>query len=127
MTCTDGRSPNPEAAVVHPRVYGAFSNKLRRFVLDEELISMPFAVRGMTGLASTFFNIQDRGLIREGAHADLAIFDRGRIRDRATFEDTHQYSEGAVHVIVNGEFAIRDGAHTSTLAGRPIRRQGGAR
>lgn len=125
MTCTDGRTPRPGQAVVHPRVYGAFSNKLRRFVLEEQLLSMPFAVRGMTSLASTFFNIRDRGVVREGAYADLAVFDRDRIRDLSTFEDTHQYSEGAVHVMVNGEFAIRDGQPTGELAGRPIRREGG--
>ena len=122
MTCTDGRTPRPGQAVVHPRVYGAFSNKIRRFVLEDSLISMPFAIRGMTSLAATFFNVPDRGQVREGWFADLAIFDVGRIRDLATFEDPHQYSEGAVHVMVNGAFAIRDGAPTGALTGKPLPR-----
>ena len=124
MTCTDGRTPAPGAGIVHPRPYGAFTRKLRLFVLDEGLISLPFAVRGMTSLATTFLNIPERGLIKEGFFADLAVFNLSEVRDRATFEDPHQYSEGTVHVLVNGEFALRDGQVTGTLAGRGIRRGG---
>lgn len=127
MTCTDGRTLSPDQEVGHPRVYGAFSKKLRELVLEEELLTMPFAVRGMTSLASTFFNIGDRGIIREGAYADLVVFDQENIRDRATFDDTRRFSEGAVHVVINGEFAIRDGSATNALAGVPVRREGGAR
>jgi N-acyl-D-amino-acid deacylase len=132
MTCTDGRTPHPGQDVVHPRVYGAFTRKLRLFVFDEAVISLPFAVRGMTGLPSTFFNVGDRGQIREGWYADIAVFDEPNMRDRATFEDPHHYAEGTVHVLVNGRFALRDGDITGDLAGRPIRRPirrpgGGAR
>ena len=124
MTCTDGRTPAPGAGIVHPRPYGAFTRKLRLFVLDEQLISLPFAVRGMTSLATSFLNIPERGLIKEGFFADLAIFNLSEVRDRATFEDPHQYAEGTVHVLVNGVFALRDGQVTGTLAGRGIRRGG---
>jgi N-acyl-D-amino-acid deacylase len=127
MTCTDGRTPHPGQEVVHPRVYGAFTRKLRQFVLDEEVITLPFAVRGMTGLPATFFNVAQRGLIREGFHADIAVFDEARIRDRATYSDPHHHSEGTVHVLVNGSFAIRDGKATDRLAGRSIRRAGAER
>lgn len=126
MTCTDGRTPPPEGGIVHPRPYGAFSRKLRLFVLEDSIISMPFAIRGMTSLATTFLRIPDRGLIREGFYADIAVFDEARIQDRATFDDPHQYSEGTVHVIVNGMFAFKDGKPTGELPGRPIRRGGGA-
>jgi N-acyl-D-amino-acid deacylase len=97
---------------------------LRLFVLDEGFISLPFAVRGMTSLATTFLNIPERGLIKERFFADLAVFNLSEVRDRATFEDPHQYSEGTVHVLVNGAFALRDGQVTGTLAGRGIRRGG---
>jgi N-acyl-D-amino-acid deacylase len=125
MTCTDGRTPHPGQDIVHPRVYGAFTRKLRLFVFDEPVISLPFAVRSMTGLASTFFNVPERGLLRDGWYADIAVFDEARMRDVATYEDPHHYAEGTVHVLVNGAFAIRDGAATGTLAGRPVRRHGG--
>ena len=122
MTCTDGQSPAPGQLVTHPRVYGAFTRKLRQFVLDDEVISMPFAIRSMTGLAADFLRLTDRGYIRAGARADLAVFDREAIRDRASYEAPHQYADGTVHVLVNGMFALRDGETTGTLAGRPLLR-----
>lgn len=122
MTCTDGRTPAPGQAVVHPRVYGALPRKIRLFVREEPVISMQFAIRGMTSLAATFFGVADRGEIREGWYADIAIFDEESITDMATFEEPHQYSRGVVHLLVNGRFAIRDARVTGTLAGRPIRR-----
>ena len=122
MTCTDGRTPSPAQNVTHPRVFGAFTRKLRQFVFDEQVITMPFAVRSMTGLAADFLRLDDRGYLRPGAAADIAVFDRARIRDRATYEDPRQPAEGTVHVLVNGRFAIRGGAPTGTLAGRPLRR-----
>jgi N-acyl-D-amino-acid deacylase len=122
MTCTDGGTPEFGVGIVHPRSYGAFSKKLREMVYEKRLISLPFAIRGMTGLAATFFGIQDRGFIREGQRADIVVFDEAMIRDRATYEEPHQYSEGAVHVIVNGQFAIRDRRPTGSRSGQPIAR-----
>ncbi len=122
MTCTDGRTPSPAQNVTHPRVFGAFTRKLRQFVLDEEVIAMPFAIRSMTGLAADFLRLDDRGYLREGAVADIAVLDRDRIRDRATYDQPRQPSEGTVHVFVNGRFAIRDGEATGAPAGRLLRR-----
>lgn len=78
----------------------------------------------MTSLGASFLGIPDRGLIKEGFYADIAVFDEARIRDEATFEDPHQHSEGTVHVLVNGVFAFRDGKPTGILVGRPIKRGG---
>lgn len=125
MTCTDGRTPHPGQAITHPRVYGAFSRKLRQFVMTDSIVSLPFTIRGMTSLPATFFNIPERGQIRVGWFADIAVFDEAEIRDNATYEEPHQYSSGTVHVLVNGRFAVRDGEPTGELAGRPIRRTGG--
>ncbi len=122
MTCTDGRPPSPSQNVTHPRVFGAFTRKLRRFVLDEGIITLPFAIRSMTGLAADFLRVDDRGYLRAGAVADIAVFDAERIRDRATYDQPRQPSEGTVHVLVNGRFAMRDGDPTGALAGRPVRR-----
>jgi N-acyl-D-amino-acid deacylase len=127
MTCTDGRTPDPKAGLTHPRAYGAFPMKLRMFVKEDPVISLPFAVRGMTSLATTFLNLPERGLIRTGFYADLLVFDVDRVRDVATYEDPHHMSEGMTHIIVNGKFAVRDGRATGTLAGQPITRAGGAR
>ncbi len=122
MTCTDGRTPSPAQRVTHPRVFGAFTRKLRQFVLDEPVITMPFAIRSMTGLAADFLRLDNRGYLRAGAVADIAVLDPDRIRDRATYEDPRQPAEGTVHVLVGGRFAIRDGEATGALAGRPLPR-----
>lgn len=120
MTCTDGRTPAEGQRVTHPRVYGAFARKLREFALDDSLVTVPFAVRSMTGLAADFLRLPDRGYLREGARADVVVLDLDRYRDRATFENPHQFAEGVVHVLVNGRLAVRDGEATGTLAGVPI-------
>ncbi len=124
MTCTDGRTPRPEQEVVHPRVYGAFTKKLKDYVIDEGVISMRFAVRSMTGLAADFLRLPDRGYLLEGMKADIAVLDRDRIQDNATYQNPHQYSDGTVHVLVNGTFALRDGEHTGAMAGAPLVRGG---
>ncbi|MEZ4455344.1 MAG: amidohydrolase family protein [Gemmatimonadales bacterium] len=123
MTCTDGRTPAPGQKVTHPRVFGAFSKKLRDFVIDDTVITMTAAVRSMTGLAADFLGLPDRGYLRAGQAADIAVLDSARIRDRATYEDPSQASEGTVHVLVNGRFAIRDGKPADVTAGRVLRRR----
>jgi N-acyl-D-amino-acid deacylase len=124
MTCTDGRNVAPGIEITHPRPYGAFSRKLRLLALDDSVITLPFAVRGMTSLAATFLGLRDRGLVRPGFAADLVVFDVPKIRDRATYDAPHQYSEGAVHVLVNGRLAIHGGKPTGALAGEPLLRGG---
>ncbi|MFQ6046569.1 MAG: amidohydrolase family protein [Gemmatimonadales bacterium] len=124
MTCTDGRDPGPGQRIIHPRAFGAFTKKLEDFVIDEGLLTMPFAIRSMTGLAADFLAWTDRGYLREGYYADLTVLNPERIHARATFENPRQYSEGTVHVLVNGTFALRDGAPTGALAGRALVRGG---
>lgn len=124
MTCTDGRDPGPGQAITHPRVFGAFTKKLKDFVLDDDVISLPFAVRSMTGLAADFMGWQDRGYLREGYAADITVLDLARVQDRATYEDPQQFAEGTVHVLVNGVFALKDGEATGALAGVPLVRGG---
>jgi N-acyl-D-amino-acid deacylase len=122
MTCTDGRTPAPGQNVTHPRVYGAFPNKLRHFAMEGGVITVPFAIRSFSGLAADFLRLPDRGYLRAGMHADIVVLDPATIDDPATYEDPHQYARGAVHVLVNGEFAIRDSEPTGAMAGRAIRR-----
>jgi len=126
MTCTDGGVPNPRVAITHPRSYGAFSRKLRWLAMEDSAITLPFAIRSMTSLAATFLGLPDRGLVKAGFGADLVIFDLSKVRDRATYEAPHQLSEGMVHVMVNGRFALRDGRPTGVLAGAPLLRGGTA-
>ena len=122
MTCTDGRTPRPDQPITHPRTFGAFPKKMRHFVFEEELLAPEFMIRSFSGLAADFYRLPDRGYLRDGYVADIVVIDPDRYRDKATFENPRQLSEGVVHALVNGQFAIRDGETTGTLAGVPLRR-----
>lgn len=124
MTCTDGRDPGPTRPVTHPRAFGSFTKKIRDLVLDEQLITLPFTVRSMTGLAADFLEWDDRGYLREGYAADITVLDLEAVDDMATYENPHQHSRGTVHVLVNGVFAVRDGQATMALAGHSLLRGG---
>lgn len=121
MTCTDGRTPSEGQRITHPRVYGAFPRKLRLFAMESDDITVPFAIRSFTGLAADFFGMADRGYVRAGMRADLVVLDLDRFRDLATMDEPHHFSEGAVHVMVNGAFAIRDEAFLGERAGMALR------
>jgi N-acyl-D-aspartate/D-glutamate deacylase/outer membrane protein assembly factor BamB len=122
MTASDGGLPRFGAGKPHPRSYGTFPRKIRMYVLEEEVLPLAAAIRSMTSLPATAFRIADRGVLRAGAFADVAVFDLARVRDLATYEDPHQYAEGVVHLLVNGQVAIRDGQPTGVRAGRALRR-----
>jgi len=125
MTCTDGDLVPMGVGKPHPRAYGAFPRKLKRYVSEREAISLPEAIRSMTSLPATLFGLKDRGQIREGGFADLLIFDLAAVNDAATYQDPHKYAEGMTEILVNGRWARRDNQFTATLAGRvlvPVRR-----
>lgn len=105
----------------HPRAYGTFACVLGRYVRDG-VLPLEEAVRRMTSLPAANLRLNGRGVIRDGAFADLAIFVPGDVRDRATYGDPHQYAEGMRHVLVNGQIAFRDGKLSGVLAGRALRR-----
>jgi N-acyl-D-amino-acid deacylase len=122
MTCTDGRTPRPDQPITHPRTFGAFSKKMRMFVFETKLLTPQFLIRGYSGLAADFFRLPDRGYLREGYKADIVVLDPLSYRDKATFEQPRELTEGVVHVLVNGTFAIRDSDATGALAGLPLKR-----
>lgn len=118
MTSSDGGLVEVEQGVPHPRNYGTFPRKIREYVLEKEVIDLASAIRSMTTLPAQVFGITDRGQIREGVKADIAIFDLEQLTDKATFQQPHQFSEGMIHVLVNGHFAIRDSELTGDCPGR---------
>jgi N-acyl-D-amino-acid deacylase len=107
-------------AMPHPRGYGTNCRVLGVYARERRVITLEDVVRKMTSLPATAFRFADRGLLREGMVADVVVFDPSTVSDRATFEKPHAYSVGMVHVIVNGEFVIRDGNMTGALPGRPV-------
>ena len=124
-----GVAGTPFAAVAgaHPRHFGAFTRKIARYVKDLKAISLPFAVRSMTGLPARIIGLEDRGLVREGYKADLVIFDLERLRDRATVLEPDLFSEGVDYVMVNGVFTVDGGEFTDELPGVVVVRGGGGR
>lgn len=106
----------------HPRFYGTHARLLRRYVREEDLLTLPQAVYKMTGAAAAALGLHDRGLLRTGAWADITVFDPDRIADRASYENPHQYAVGISTVVVNGEVVIDGGDHTGARPGRVLRR-----
>ena len=123
MTASDGGLVPWMEGVPHPRSYGTFPRKIRQFVLEEGIVDLAAAIRSMTGLPAQVLRISDRGVLRPGAYADVAIFDLALLNDPATFTEPHQLAEGMIEVFVNGEAAISSGDFTGALAGRVIRKR----
>lgn len=120
MVASDGGIPTFGEGVPHPRNYGAFARVLGRYVRERKAIGLEEAVFKMSGYPAARFKLMDRGLIRPGMKADIAVFDPARVRDKAEFGKPHQYAEGFVHVLVNGQFALRDGKMTGNRAGKVL-------
>jgi N-acyl-D-aspartate/D-glutamate deacylase len=108
MTSSDGGLTVMGQGVPHPRWYGTFPRKIRKYVLERRVIDLATAVRSMTLLSAGVFGMNDRGALRPGAIADIVVFDLDRLRDLATYDAPHQLCEGMVHVLVNGRFAIEN-------------------
>tara|TARA_B100001113_G_scaffold319314_1_gene287904 strand:+ start:494 stop:2110 length:1617 start_codon:yes stop_codon:yes gene_type:complete len=104
----------------HPRQYGAFARVLGYYVRDRRVLTLEQAIRKMSSQSAKRLGIQDRGLIATGFFADIAIFDPDKIKDKATFENPHQYAVGMKYVLVNGEIVVLDGKHTGNRPGKII-------
>jgi N-acyl-D-amino-acid deacylase len=106
----------------HPRFYGTFPRIIGRYVRDEKLLPLEVAVHKMTGATASALGLKDRGLLREGWHADIAIFDPADFIDRATYAEPHQYPSGRrTSVVVNGVVVVDNAKHTGALPGMVLR------
>ena len=110
----------------HPRFYGTFARVVGPFVRELGLLSLPQAVRKMTGGSAAALGLPDRGILREGYCADVTVFDPGAIADRATYDSPHQYAAGISTVVVNGQVVIDSGDHTGALPGQKLLRPSAA-
>ena len=126
-TASDGGIAWPGDGPVHPRFYGTFPRKIRHYALTAGALSVESAVRAQTSLPARIMGLADRGEIREGYWADLVVFDMETITDRATFVEPHQHSEGIDHVLVNGEFVVRDGVIVMAVPGKVLAGRRGGR
>ncbi|MEI8243533.1 MAG: D-aminoacylase [bacterium] len=103
----------------HPRAYGTFPRFLR-LVQDENLMPLPEAIRRITSLPADAFGLRDRGRIKAGAFADLAVFNPAAMRDAATFAAPHVFSSGVRQVWVNGRCCYDHGRFTGDRGGRVL-------
>ncbi|MCG8421573.1 MAG: amidohydrolase family protein [Proteobacteria bacterium] len=116
-TATDGGIAFPEDGSVHARLYGTFPRKIARFARDQGVLSVEAAVRSATSLPAEIMGITDRGIIKEGFHADIVVFDLETLEDRATFLEPHQTPKGIETVIVNGKLVVDNEEVTGALPG----------
>jgi N-acyl-D-amino-acid deacylase len=123
---SDAESLAPEGVFLksnpHPRAYGTFARLLGKYVREEGVISLSEAIRRLTSFPAENLGLEDRGRLREGYFADIAIFDPATITDNATYSAPHQYASGVRHVIVNGVPVLLDGEHTGATPGRFVRK-----
>ena len=120
MVASDGDVIVFGRAQPHPRSYGTFARVLSQYVREQQVLTLEEAVRKMSAFPAQRAGLQDRGLIRPGMKADVAVFDPGRVRDAATFERPHQYAEGFSFVLVNGELVVDGGRVTDARPGQVL-------
>ena len=108
----------------HPRGWGSYPRILGRYVREQKLLALENAIHKMTGAPAARVGLKDRGLLKEGMFADIAVFDPNTVIDRATFESPNQYPVGIEYVLVNGQVSAERGKRTSALAGQVLRGPG---
>jgi N-acyl-D-amino-acid deacylase len=106
----------------HPRLYGCFPRILGHYVREAGVLDLTTAIHKMTGLPAAKFGLAGRGVIREGAFADLVVFDPVTVADLATYEEPRRFPAGIDAVVVNGVAVSRHGRHTGARPGRALRR-----
>jgi N-acyl-D-amino-acid deacylase len=119
-TSTDAGIAMEGSGFPHPRFYGTYPRKLRRYVLEGLVITMAHAVRSSTSLPAQIAGLARRGQLREGYAADIVVIHTAEVGDHSTAMDPHRYSTGIDAVLINGEFAVRDGQPTGALDGRVL-------
>lgn len=121
MISSDGGVVAPGEGVPHPRNYGTFSRVLSLYVREAGLLSFEEAVRKMSSFPARRLGLDGRGVIEEGAIADIAVLDPDAVEEHAEFGDPHHYSTGVQHVVVSGVFVLQDGEVTGARPGRALR------
>jgi N-acyl-D-amino-acid deacylase len=126
--CNDSQGTAPDGLLgrehPHPRSYGTFPHILRKYVREDHKLRLEEAIRKFSALPAQRMRLTDRGVLKKGMWADIVIFDPATIRDRATFENPNQVSEGMQYVLVNGVPVIENGKQTDALPGHVVRGPG---
>jgi dihydroorotase/N-acyl-D-amino-acid deacylase len=108
----------------HPRAYGTFPRILKKYVREENKLTLPDAIRKFSALPAQRMRLTDRGVPKQGTWADVVIFDPATVRDLATFAEPNQLSQGMDYVLVNGVAVIDQGKMTGARPGKVLRGPG---
>jgi len=108
----------------HPRAYGTFPRILRKYVREENKLTLEEAIRKFSALPAQRMRLTDRGVLKLGMWADVVVFDPETVRDVATFDDPNRLSEGMAYVLINGVPVIENGKMTGALPGKVLRGAG---
>jgi len=112
-----------KGAGAHPRSFGSFPRAIRYYVREKKMMSLEEMIRKMTSLPADIMGLDDRGRLKEEMVADVVVFDAENITDKATYVEPGQYSEGVVHLVVNGKQVIKDRKQTNAMPGRIVSRK----
>ena len=112
--------PGPHPGKPHPRMYGTFPRVLGVYARDKKLLAWETAVHKMTGMPAAKLRLRDRGLVRPGYAADLAVFDPARVKDTATYADPHRHPTGIPWVLVNGAVVVDQGRMNAAGGGQVL-------
>lgn len=114
------RKANP---FIHPGTFGTSVRRIKTFVFDKHVTTLPFAIRSLTALPAQILGLADRGRLMPGQKADVVVFDPATLKDKATYFEPYQYSEGINVVLVNGKFVVDGGKSTGAKPGQVLQRQ----
>jgi N-acyl-D-amino-acid deacylase len=120
-TASDGSVKEPSGDMVHPRSFGTFPRKIGLYAVREKVLPLEQAVRSASGLPADILGLTDRGYLKQGQFADIAIFNPAKIIDGATFDQPFEPPQGIPWVFVNGTAAVKNGEPTKSLSGRALR------
>ena len=118
FTASDGFAVFAPADSPHPRFFGCFPGKIKKYAVEEKLLGLNDAIRSMTSLPAKKFKIKGRGMIQVGNYSDIAVIDLKNLKENATYADRGLYSEGVMYLLVNGTFSIDQGKLTGKRGGR---------
>jgi dihydroorotase/N-acyl-D-amino-acid deacylase len=118
---TDGPLSNSKG---HPRGWGSYPRILARYIRDEKLLTLGQAVHKMTGQPAARVGLKERGTLKVGHYADIAVFDPRTVQDKATFDNPAQYPTGIPYVLINGQINVDNGQRTKVLSGQVLRGPG---
>jgi N-acyl-D-aspartate/D-glutamate deacylase len=120
-TASDGSSQVPSKTMPHPRSYGCFARKIGKYAIEDKVIPLEQAIRSSSGLPADILKLPERGYLKKGYVADVVVFDPKTYRDKATFDQPHQYATGVRYLFVNGRLVIDQGEFRGMLGGRVLR------